>query len=107
MNLKEIKTIINSGMDDTGMKRMIILSLSQDKNVIPDLMDILADERSQSKELVTDLNAELSRALVVLDSPELSFTANVIANPKWVAGEIKKFYKKYEGFIGCCFNIKD
>jgi hypothetical protein len=49
---------------------------------------------------VTDLNAELSRALVTLEKKGL-------IDPAWVASQIKNFYKENENKISCNFKIQE
>ena len=106
MNLKEIKQIVNNSiLPDSLKEQAIITILSQDKEVIPTIMQILNEERNTNRELLLDTNAELSRALIVLDDANLKFTKKIIADPKWVVGEIKNHYIKWKDYIKCTFKI--
>ena len=68
MKIDSIKTIVNNVLLPDDMKRSMIISiLAKDENVIPDILSILKQERISSKELITDLNLELSRAHCYID----------------------------------------
>ena len=107
MNIKSIKTIVNSDYPDLVKEQMIIATLSSDEKVIPLILEILNQEREVNKELILDTNAELSRALIVLQDKNLKYNKKIIADPPWVVGEIIKHYKKWKDYIGCCFKIKE
>lgn len=107
MNIKSIKTIVNSDYPDLVKEQMIIATLSSDEKVIPLILEILNQEREVNKELILDTNAELSRALMILKDKNLSYTKKIIADPQWVVGEIIKHYKKWKDYIACCFKIKE
>jgi len=106
MDIKSIKQIVNSGLPDDYQEKAILSILADDKKVIPHIMEILDNERKQSKELILDTNAELSRALLVLNDENLRTNKKVVAEPKWVVGEIKKHYLKWEDYIKCNFKIE-
>lgn len=105
MNLSKIKIVVNSEEPDEIKERLIIQLIAEDEKVIPLVMKILQAEREEKKELISDSNAELSRALIVLDDDKLSYSKGVIAEPKWVVGEIKKHYIKYKHLIRCNFKV--
>lgn len=107
MDLTSIKEIVNSELDDDIQERCIISIIAYDKKVIPTILEILEDERKSNKELLLDTNAELSRALVVLKDSNLKWNKKIIADPKWVVGEIIKHYQKWKDRISCNFNIKE
>lgn len=105
MDIQAIKKIVNSDLPTAYQEKAILSVLANDKNVIPYIMEILADERAKNEELILDQNAELSRALLVLDDKNLKATAKVVADPKWVSGEIKKHYLKWKDVVKCNFVI--
>ena len=105
MDIKRIKQIVNSDLSTDYQEKAILSILADDKKVIPYIMEILDHERKQNKELILDSNAELSRALLVLNDDNLKYNKNVVAEPKWVVGEIKKHYIKWKDYIGCTFKI--
>jgi hypothetical protein len=66
MDIDSIKKIVNSNIPDESKRQCIIGILANDKDVIPEILQILNEERKQKENLILDFNAELSRALVVL-----------------------------------------
>ena len=118
MNIDKIKEIVNSTMPEDAKRHFIIQVLAQDKKVIPTMMEILEEERTQTKELITDMNLELSRADVHIQNPTLghgevkSTTKDKVkieeikkAQAKeFVLNHITAFYVKYKGRITHCFN---
>ena len=105
MNIKSIKQIVNSDLPNDYQEKAILSILADDKKVIPYIMEILENERKQSKELILDTNSELSRALLVLNDENLKTNKKVVADPKWVVGEIKKHYLKWKDYIKCNFKV--
>ena len=105
MDIKSIKQIVNSDLPIDYQEKVILSILADDKKVIPYIMEILDNERKQSKELILDTNSELSRALLVLNDENLKSNKKVVADPKWVVGEIKKHYHKWENHIKCNFKV--
>ena len=107
MNIKKIRDIINLNLKDEVTENYLIAIISDDKKVIPTLLEMLNAERELREKLLSDTNAELSRALVVLQDKNLKYNKKIIADPLWVVGEIIKHYKKWKDYIGCCFKIKE
>lgn len=106
MDIKKIKEVVNSHISD-GLKETYILGIiADDKNAIPTILNILKHEREQKEKLILDTNVELSRALIVLKDKNLKYdTKKIIADPKWVVGEIVKHYEKWKDYIRCNFKI--
>ena len=105
MDIKTIKSIVNSDSPNNIKEMLIIRELSADKNVIPMIMEILQTERKSQKELVQDLNLELSRAHIYIDMrPESKKEVKEGFNKGFILDEIAKFYIKYKGKITHCFN---
>ncbi|MES2287416.1 MAG: hypothetical protein V4547_17110 [Bacteroidota bacterium] len=106
MDLKSIKAIIDSKeYPDSVKENLIIHVLSDDDNVIPIMLKILDGERDNNKELIMDSNAELSRALLTLEDPKLK-TKKPIIELKFVTGEIRKHYLKWQKKIRCTFKME-
>lgn len=105
MDIKSIKEIVNSNLPNDYQENAILSILANDKKVIPYIMEILENERKQNKELILDSNAELSRALIVLNDDNLKPNKKIVAEPKWVAGEIKKHYLKWKDYVKCNFKV--
>lgn len=85
-------------LDDLEEKILIPI-LSSDERVVVSLLLLLQAERNSKKELLNDLNLELSRAHIHLENPSLRKE-----NIPFVLSEIEKFYKKWGGKIRHCFN---
>jgi hypothetical protein len=96
MNIKELKSIINSGLPDDVIKSEIINSLAKDENVIPVVMRILERERQFKKEIHEEMNVLLSKAHIGLDDKKFN-------EGNFIQKEIIDFYTKYKGYVGHCF----
>ena len=96
MNIKELKSIINSGLPDDVIKSEIINSLAKDENVIPVVMRILERERQFKKEIHNEMNVILSKAHIGLDDKKFN-------EGNFIQKEIIDFYTKYKGYVGHCF----
>lgn len=108
MNIKSIKEVVNNdALPDSVKEQIIIRILANDKKVIPTILEILENERSETHELLLDTNLELSRAFILLEDPNLGKK-----KPKprieltFVTGEIRKHYLKWQDRIKCCFKIE-
>lgn len=105
MDLKTIKEIIISDVDDELKEALIINTLANDKKVIPMIMEILDSERKQNKDLIMDMNLELSRAYLYIDiRPESKVEGKDSFNKGFIMDELAKFYIKYKDKITHCFN---
>ena len=105
MDIKTIKSIANSEQPNDVKEMLIIRVLATDKNVIPMIMDILQAERKSQKELIQDLNLELSRAHIYIDMrPESKKESKESFDKGFLLDEIAKFYIKYKGKVTHCFN---
>ena len=96
MNIKELKSIINSGLPDDVIKSEIINSLAKDENVISVVMRILERERQFKKEIHNEMNVLLSKAHIGLDDKKFN-------EGNFIQKEIIDFYTKYKGYVGHCF----
>lgn len=105
MDIDKIKEIVNSDSSVLLKESQLIEHLSSDKNCIPTLLRILERERSNNKELITDMNLELSRAHIYIDMRAESKSENKESfNKGFVLDEIAKFYFKYKQVVTHCFN---
>lgn len=95
MNLENIKKIVNGG--HPNWKALLLNEIASDPQAISYVMQMLDYERKENKQLITDLNFELSRAHVAIVNPEVN-------KEGFVQKEITKFYDS--GRIGHCFNMK-
>ena len=105
MDIKSLKEIVNSDLPDNYKEIQIINLLANDEKIIPEIMKILEQERKNKKELITDMNLELSRAHIYIDMrDENKKEGKESFNKNFVIDEIAKFYIKYKGMISHCFN---
>ncbi len=105
MDIRELREIINSDLPNEVIESDIIKSLSKDKEVIPIVMRILERERENNKNLINDMNLELSRAHIYIDErPESIVEGKDRFNKNFVLDEIAKFYIKHKSFVTHCFN---
>ena len=105
MNIKKIKEVVNLDISDKQKEIYILSIIADDKNAIPTILNILSSEREKREELILDSNVELSRALLVLKDDNLKYNKKIIADPKWVSGEIIKHYQKWKDYIKCNFKV--
>ena len=106
MDIKKLREIINLPIPDDRMEEYIISFIAEDKEVIPNILRILSAERENHSELISDMNLELSRALIVLQDKNIKYNKNVIADPVWVSSEIIKHYRKWKDHIRCTFKVE-
>lgn len=99
MNIEKIKAIVNSSQPDITIRGLLLLAIAEDERAIPDLLAILEAERAAKKELITELNFQLSRADTIIESPELN-------KDKFVRKEISAFYKKFSHLVSHCYRQK-
>jgi hypothetical protein len=98
VNLKKIKEIVNSSLLDETKESYIIKVLADDKQIIVTLLKILEAERQDNHQLLSDTNAELSRAVVAIESPKA-------IDGKWVVEQIRQHYIKWQHKIRCCMRV--
>ena len=96
MNLKELKSIINSDLPDEVIKSEIINSIAKDENVIITIMKVLESERKFKSEMYSEMNLLLSKSHIGLDNKKYN-------QNNFMQKEIVEFYTKYRGYVGHCF----
>ncbi len=116
MDIKKITEVITDPDITEEMKEGRILNiLAMDKNAIPDLLKILAREREQKQEVITEMNLELSRSHVFIEC------VNPAALPKkekltslgpqvtqtWILDQIAAFYIRNKGRVRYLYNRFD
>ncbi len=112
MDFKKLEQALNAPVEDAIKRKRVIAVLAEDKNAIPDLLDLLAQERQNNKDLITDMNSELSRAHIFIDelNPALLGKKEKLTNlgeqvtKPFIMDEIAKFYIKYKGMVTHCYN---
>ena len=105
MDIDIIKDIVNAESSYEIKKIQLIEHLATSKDCIPTLLRILDRERSNNKELITDMNLELSRAHIYIDMrAESAAERKQDFNKGFILDEIAKFYFKYSKVVTHCFN---
>lgn len=104
MDLQLIKYIINTDFSDQIKQEIILESIASDKKAIPYILDLLERERKEKKELIKDLNFELSRTDVFIQLlPKIKQRKNNTLTKEFILGCISELYKKHKGKISNCF----
>ena len=67
MDLKLIKQVLDYELLDEVKENLILQVLAKDKKVIPNLLQMLECERDFNKELLLDINEELSKTYITLN----------------------------------------
>lgn len=98
MNIEYIKKVVESEIPEEMKRRAILVSISMDDNAIPEIMEMLNHERSKKKELVLEMNMQLSRAHMGLMKPQLDIP--------FIIKEIYSFYEANKDEVGHCFQTK-
>lgn len=106
MKIDQIKAIVNNNLfPDSAKRSMIIKIIAADENAIPDILQILNEERADKKQMMLDMNLELSRTHIYVDEyTESAKMEKGTFNKGFILDNISKFYLKYEGKITHCFN---
>lgn len=102
MNLSAIKKVLDSKLlPKEAKEKAIIAILATDREVIPRILSILNEERKGNRELISNMNLELSRAHVFIDQ-EGKKVGNLTKNV--VSDMIAKFYIENKERVTHCFN---
>lgn len=113
MDLKKIEEVINSQLSEDVKRRAIIQILANDKNAIPMIMEILAEERAIKNDLIDDFNLNLSRCHSFIEdlNPKMidkkenqTLTFGKQVTKEFVLDKISEFYINYKGKVTHCFN---
>lgn len=111
MDIKSITKIVTDPFTNEEQKRRLVINtLAKDDNIISDVLEILKEERVLKNELLIDMNLELSRAHIFIDSfmppvPKLKKgEKGEDFSKSFVLDEIAKFYVKYKSMVRHCFN---
>lgn len=107
MDLKRFKEVINNpDLPDDNKEWAIIQILAKDPKVLPAILELLKTERENQRELLQDMNVQLSKADVFIDQIDflnVKKEGQSRFNKAFVKDEIEKFYAKYKHVIVHCF----
>ena len=100
MNIQELKTAINSDLPDDFKEQQIIQILAKDKNVMPTVLKILSAEREYQKEILDEINLNLSRTHIFIeaytpDLQKLKKVESVGFTKQFVLDKVEEFYTNY------------
>lgn len=102
MDIRKLSEVINNPfLEDNIKEKMIINVLSEDPNVLLTLLGLISSERKYNKEIISDLNLEVSRYQVHINDKSL-----LKKNLSFLNEETKKLYDKWKDFISPLFNNK-
>jgi hypothetical protein len=101
MDIERLKKVLNdSNFPDELKKDEIVRILAKDKDVIPNVLDILKNERESKSELCSDLMVELARAYIYIDTiKEPKSQSKESFNKKFVISEMDKMYLKHKSAL--------
>lgn len=100
MTYEHLIKVLNSPM--TGKEegeKMMLIYMSQDDKVIPAMLKMLEIQRKDKKELIEDMNVNLTRNTFAIMHPEVTMGNEPEKQKEFYLNETKEFYKKYEGTI--------
>lgn len=107
MEINKIRQAVNSGLPNEVVRRLILRVIADDEKAIPDILEILDEERAINRQLLLDTNLELSRAFMTLEDPNIGKKKpKPIIELGFVTGEIRKHYLKWQDRIKCCFKME-
>lgn len=95
MDINKIRTIVNTSdsvISDVNKRGFIIQAIADDPKAIPDILEILNKERSLKRELISEMNALLSKSDAALDKKSLN-------KEKFIQKEVQEFYTKWSDFV--------
>ena len=102
MNIDTIKEIIESKkLADDDKRRRILYHISQDTNWLEDVLEMIAIDKAQKKELIGDLNLEVSRLHIAVIEPK-HFASK--KDRQFLLDNVEALYKKWKGVVSHCFN---
>lgn len=105
MNIDNIKEIVGASVPDNLKRRLILVDIAKDDNCIIDILEIIEQERKVKKQLINDMNLELSRShCYIQDRKESVASKSKRFNKAFLMKSIEDFYEKYKGVVTHCFN---
>jgi hypothetical protein len=76
------------------LRHLIIRTIAEDEQAIPDILDFLAYERKRKKKLVEDFNVNLSKAHLALT--KATYKKGELNSDHFVDREVEAFFHKYK-----------
>lgn len=108
MNLDKIREILDNPMLTPNEARLNILRvMSEDQAAIYDIMQMLQSERDSNRNLIRDMNLELSRTHVYIEDFENKPQTGKYKSKftrEFVLENVESFYTKYQHKVRNLFN---
>jgi hypothetical protein len=105
MNIKMIREVLNTpNVDDYFKEQALLTILSQDPDVIPNILTILNKERKRNREILNETNAIIGVTTSTLKQKGIKAPKRGIS-PLWAIEQVKDHYRKWQGFIGPNINL--
>lgn len=102
MDLKLIKeTLEQPYLSEEDKVKIILTIIARDQNSLPYLLTILTTERTINRDIISDLNLEVSRYHIHTQNSKL-----LKQNKEFLNKETKTLYEKWKDFIQPLFNNK-
>lgn len=96
MDLQKIRQLVNGNLTNDIVRMTILKVIAEDETALLDMMQILENERRRKKELILEMNMQLSRADMGLKNPKLNYDG-------FMQKEISEFYQQYRDQVLHCF----
>lgn len=96
-------------LEEEMFKKAVFDYIADDESIIPNMLGILSSERAVKKELLSEMNLELSRVSATMemehewdDSTPKKRKTNE-RQKQWIYNQVIVFYHKWKDRIGHCF----
>lgn len=101
MDLEKIKQIIEYDIPQEQKESMILQVIGKDESVLIYMLGMLSHERQSKKELIQDLNLEVSRYHIHINDKSL-----LKKNLNFLNKETKSLYERWKCYVKPLFNNK-
>ncbi len=99
MQYEQMKQLLINAVDQYQGELIMLTYMSQDKKIIPAMIKMLEIERENKKELVQEMNLNLTRNTFAIMHPEITMGNGPEKQKEFYLSETKGFYKKYEDSV--------
>lgn len=98
MDIKKIEEILQTSYTKEDARQRILEEVANDENAIPDILAILGSERAKNRKVITEMNMQLSRALLYVQFPE-------VCEKEFIIQEGTQFYEKHKGSVEPLYDV--
>lgn len=104
MDIDQITKVINSDIPDENKRTAILNIISRDANAIPDLLEMLQEERDFKQDFIKNINFELSQSRSFIENlPGNILSEKERSESSILLNRIETFYTDYKKYIIDCF----